>query len=532
MSRKNRTAFYALSILLCWVAAIEPGAAPALPGPAAGRVRRGEILEVRVRVEKAYENPYVQGGVMAKFVSPSGRIWEIGGFWDGGQNWGIRFSPDETGEWRYSARSRGHGFVQEGSFVCVPSEHRGVLRINPRYPYSFAYSDGTPFFWMGDTAWGALWDQVTLDDFKRYVDRRAAQHFNTIHMLTYEGRNEGGEPFLNGDRDRLNPAYYQSVDRKLEYLQAKDIGAGLCLTWAQDFLAYAPGQFERYIRYMVARYAAYRNIVWFVSGEFEEEKTSADYAQFGELLSMLDPYRHPVSIHTIDSSNEFAERSWLAYVMQQIREEDGGVPISQLLRDLGRRDVRVVNEVPTVTVAEADRLHACILQDRRYGKPVVNAEFGYEQYDGRTGLRNRVTPDAVRKLAWAIVTAGGYFTYGNEATYYKPWSLPQQELGGAEFMRHLYAFMTGTQFWKLEPHDELLDYGYCLAAPGEEYVIYLAQGREVRLRLDTAEGKFLGRWYDPRTGRFAQTIELWGKKRPLLRPPSADDWVLWIRRSN
>jgi hypothetical protein len=498
---------------------------------AADQIGRGEIFETAVVVDAAHGNPYVEGAVTAQFLSPSGQPWAIEGYWDSDRNWKVRFSPDETGAWQYTIRETAGKVLQQGSFTCIPSANRGVLRVNPRYPYSFAYADGTPFFWMGDTAWGALWDQVPLDDFKKYVDRRAAQNFNTIHMLTYEGRNEGGEPFLNGDRDRLNPVFYRSMDRKIEYLQEKEIGAGLCLTWSQDFLAYRPGQYERYIRYMVARYAAFRNIVWFVTGEFEEEKGPAEYAQFGELLSVVDPYQHPVSIHTVDSSNEFANRSWLSYVMQQIREQDGQVPIGELLKKLGRADVRIANDVPTGTIIEPDRLHASVLQDRRYGKPVVNAEFGYEQYDGRTGLRNRVTPDAVRKLAWAIVTAGGYFTYGSEATYYKPWSLPERELGGSDFMAHLYRLMKETQFWKLEPHDELLDYGYCLAVPGQEYVIYLAQGREFRLWLDGVRGTLYGRWYDPRTGEFQQTLQIPGQQRPVLRAPTSDDWVLWIRRS-
>ena len=51
-----------------------------------------------------------------------------------------------------------------------------------------------------------------------------------------------------------------------------------------------------------------------------------------------------------------------------------------------------------------------ITADRIYGKPVVNTENGYEYLPGQPTERNQVHhTDKVRRTAWRIVCAGGYF---------------------------------------------------------------------------------------------------------------------------
>src|SRR5687767_5225168 len=79
-----------------------------------------------------------------RFVSPTGRIKIINGFWDGGVNWKVRFSPDEKGGWVWesfcsdSANKSLHGL--KGQFDCIPNssdrdiyQHGAVVR--PRGSY-------------------------------------------------------------------------------------------------------------------------------------------------------------------------------------------------------------------------------------------------------------------------------------------------------------------------------------------------------------------------------------------------------------
>jgi hypothetical protein len=49
-----------------------------------------------------YPNPVQDVQFSVRYTSPSGDTITLPGFWDGGSTWRIRFSPDETGLWRYS----------------------------------------------------------------------------------------------------------------------------------------------------------------------------------------------------------------------------------------------------------------------------------------------------------------------------------------------------------------------------------------------------------------------------------------------
>jgi hypothetical protein len=56
---------------------------------------------------------------------------------------------------------------------------------------------------------------------------------------------------------------------------------------------------DRYLRYVVARLAAYRNVWWSLANEWDrfKMKKEADFERFGEIVAKRYPYRHLCSIH-------------------------------------------------------------------------------------------------------------------------------------------------------------------------------------------------------------------------------------------
>src|SRR5689334_4860083 len=56
----------------------------------------GELISDRDRV-----NPVQEVTLDVALTSPSGLRRRASGFWDGGNVWRVRFSPDEVGEWRF-----------------------------------------------------------------------------------------------------------------------------------------------------------------------------------------------------------------------------------------------------------------------------------------------------------------------------------------------------------------------------------------------------------------------------------------------
>jgi len=350
-------------------------------------VGKWEVFELTLTANSTYTNPYTDVTLTATFTSPTNNTIVMPGFWDGEQTWKVRMAPNEIGTWTYSTASdpTDSGLETSDTFECIALGKKGFIQVNPSDPYKFQYADGTPFFWMGETSWHLFSDHIDYDtEFKDYIDRRASQHFNNVHaILDVKCQlygHEVGEPFFEADHPAdwpnwINPDYFKNVDRKIEYIASKGMVMGLFLTWAQRFVQFSQAQFERYEKYAIARYAAY-NVYWVISGEYEEKATPGEYAHHGDFIDQLDPYNHPISIHTLDTcGDDFGDDSWLTYVMHQEGEKDSTITLQNLLNQLGRSDI-TPDYNPNVNIADGDYLYGFIEDDRTYSKPVVNAEFG------------------------------------------------------------------------------------------------------------------------------------------------------------
>ena len=64
---------------------------------------------------------------------------------------------------------------------------------------------------------------------------------------------------------------------------------------------------------------------------------------------------------------------------------------------------------------------------------------------------------------------------------------------------HMVDFFTSFEWWKTEPHDELVNNGaYCLAKPGEIYAVYLPKEGKVTVKLEP--GTYEATWFSAFTG--------------------------------
>jgi hypothetical protein len=121
-----------------------------------GTVGLYEKLELSVDLKATYTNPFEPDEVdlRAEFTSPSGRKWNVWGFYNPSgwaSLWMVRFSPTEEGRWRYVVTitdSKGTASSRTGSFTAAESAHHGFLRIAPNRRY-LQYADGTSFYGVG-----------------------------------------------------------------------------------------------------------------------------------------------------------------------------------------------------------------------------------------------------------------------------------------------------------------------------------------------------------------------------------------------
>jgi len=458
------------------------------------------VFELNADEAAAHPTPYTNVELYGEFRSPSASTFLMHGFWDGDRRFVVRITPTEPGRWDYRLTSnvaRLNG--QQGSFQAVPSDAKGFVAVaNVRH---FAYEkEGNawpePHLWMGDTSYRfAVLDRALFD---LMVTTRAAQKFNHIRGLVM-----GNLPGLDqafSDPDTPNPAYFRELDNRIRYMNERGIVADLVLAGDQNDLADrfpTRAQRERYVRYVVARYAP-MNITWQGVQEFEEyDNARALLREIGDLLKELDPYHHIRSTHTTASSSPLLDDGWMDYIAYQTSDE-------------------------ALTGIE----------HQLYGRPQVNTEFGYEDSGAGRSQDHHVDTDTFRKRLWRTTMDGVYPTYGNTGTYggrdFVP-SAKYLDAPGAQQMAHWYDFFDGTRYWELEPYFDV-DGGRALYLTGIEYIVYIENPGPVELLTEKKEYNVY--WFNPITGEYViPKKKKWKGERFAGEPPTLDhDWVLHLSR--
>ena len=89
---------------------------------------------------------------------------------------------------------------------------------------------------------------------------------------------------------------------------------------------------------------------------------------------------------------------------------------------------------------------------------------------------------------------------------------------------HIVDFFTSFEWWKTNPHDELVNNGnYCLADPGKTYAIYLPHAGKVTVQLQP--GTYRAEWFNATSGqRFPLTENVTGPSWNSPDPPDDSDW--------
>ncbi len=96
---------------------------------------------------------------------------------------------------------------------------------------------------------------------------------------------------------------------------------------------------------------------------------------------------------------------------------------------------------------------------------------------------------------------------------------------------HMVDFLTGFEWWKTEPHDELVDArNWCLAEPGQTYAVYLPNAGKVTVHL--LAGRYDAQWFDPQTGEIIPIGIAEGPAWTSPPAPGRNDWALLLRKAN
>jgi hypothetical protein len=498
-------------------------------------VAKWSVKEITLAARGTYA--YTDEGVTATFTGPSGIQKMVHGFWDGGSTWRIRFAPTREGAWSYTTTSSDAGLNgKTGGFTCVAPKagNHGFLRRDSNNRTSFVWDDGSRYFMWGQTYYDVMLNVQANGGWKTAVDNSLANGMNKIRFHVYPLRSYGsgiedttypqtipyGGTSSSPNRDQLNNSFWQGLDAYVKYLESKGVVADLIL-----FNTYVPqgalqwgtqAQDERFLRYALARYAAFHNVIWCVSNEWAVSGKAQSYIDIlGSIVRNDDPwiaegsFLRPLSVHqNTGVAFQFFGSNWPVHASVQFG-------------------------VRNKTYANGDEWsNASITSNLGHSMPVVNDEYGY--IGEKTPIN--LTRTQHRSCIWGIATSGGYGSAGD----YPRISTGNPEISGdwseaAEYgdIKRLVDFFTtkGIQYWRMSSQNALRTSGtrvYVLAESGQQYVIYAAVGGN--FSVDLAAGSYDAWRFDPRTGAETSLGTVAGGGSSPFEMPDSQDWVVRLAR--
>jgi len=524
--------------------AVAQGDSTALPQPRTWQRWGHELTSSR-----NYTNPYADVVLGVTFSGPENRTLRGYGFWDGGQTFRIRCAFPVPGTWHWqtdcSDSSNAGLHRQSGSIIVLPYSgdnplHRhGFLRVGDNRRY-VAFGDGTPFLWIGDTAW-AVPMRASSEEWEQYIADRASKHFTVIQVAPaseWAGSTDrqGQKPFMDKTCAQWNPTYWQSFESKIQ--RANESGLVVLLVGLMEPVSRYPKSSEAclFARNIVAR--LYGNFVVF-SPSFDSE---------------VMPLAHEVGRAARDATSV------------HLITQHPGTPWNQPTPTFSNQyyDEPDLDFVGVQTGHNGGHLDWCAhhaiewslhLYRHEPHKPVINLEAMYDAQ----GTNDWRAIDA-RSLAWRTWLSGAMgYTYGagdlppkvprgNGAIWkwvtdpekYDYWQKALQWESAFQ-MQYLHDFLARIEWWRLEPShalvlnqpDDIL-HRMVLAktATGDMAVAYLPDNEAVEIEMSPFPTRIAARWFDPVKGRYISVSgEIPSQGIHRFAPPAKGDWVLLLQRT-
>jgi hypothetical protein len=406
------------------------------------------------------------------------------------------------------------------------------------------YEDGTPFFYLGDTAW-ELFHRLNREEADLYLQTRARQGFTVIQAVVLAELDGlrvpnpyGHVPLHDLDPTKPNEDYFRHVDYIVDRAASLGLTVGMLPTWGDKWNLkwgkgpeiFTPENARAFGEFLGKRYRD-KPLIWILGGDRTVEtmrhvrilRAMADGLAAGDGGAHLRTF-HPQGQQT--SSLYFHCDEWLDFNMYQTGHTFD--------RDNWRSIGEDYRRTPT--------------------KPCMDAEPGYEDHPSGFKVENGwLDAYDVRKFAYWAVFAGAHgHTYGCHDVWQMwqpgrdpvtaartPWR-EAIELPGANQMRFVKDLLLARPYLTRIPDQSVLesDPGQgtdhlqaTRDSEGRYLLVYSASGQPFTLKLDKLAGRARAAWYDPRTGKSTDVGNVDNKGTHRFTPPTSgpgNDWVLTL----
>lgn len=389
----------------------------------------------------------------------------------------------------------------------------GKLKVSENKRF-LTFEDGTPFFYLGDTAW-ELFHRLSKEDAVKYLENRREKGFTVIQaviLAEQDGLNvpnmEGEKPLIGNDPAKINEAYFAHVDWVIKKAGEMGMFIGLLPTWGDKVdkqwgvgpVIFNPENARVYGKILGKRYKDFRNIIWINGGDRSGGGNNFPiWTALAEGIKSEDK-NHLMTYHPMgenSSSQWFHNEDWLDFNMMQTGHGQRSYAIYKrmLIPDYQRTPV----------------------------KPVFDGEPRYEDHPHAWKPKELGwfdDADVRQACYWDLFTGGFGHTYGCHAIWqmYTPDRQPvgfarnywydDIDLPGAWDMIHARKLIESRSFTDRIPFQQIIlnenmsETDYIVATRGENYVmVYIPTGLEATLDLNLCGwGKAKAWWYNCRTG--------------------------------
>jgi hypothetical protein len=529
-------------------------------------IPRNRVLDLRFTAINPHNTPdTLEFWVLIE--TPDGKTFKIQGFWVGKSDWRVRFAPEEIGHYSYTTictdTSDPGLHEQRGKFDVIdsapsnPLYAHGRLHVHPSKKF-LEHADGTPFFWLGDTWWMGLTARLHWpEEFQQLTADRVQKGFTVIQIVAglypdmppfdERGANEAGFPWSYSSTpdgglifDRINPDYFDLMDRRIAYLVESGLVPCIVGFWGYFLLKMGLPAAKKHWQYLIARYGAYP-VVWCIAGEAmmkyyldpnpskpQQKQLLNAWSQLTEFVKQRDPFHNPITIHPTQYGHRQLDQSKLLDINM-----------------LQTGHANILTQVKTI--ANTERM---VITARKESMPVVVGEVCYE------GIMETNHAEIQRCLFWATFLSGGVgFTYGANGI----WQMNRKErpfgpspygiswghtswddaakLPGSASVGIAKSILCRFKWWEFMPHPEWVkdNYVYCGGIAGEVRVCYLLTPKRIKLLRFDRHLQFVAYWINIKTG---DRIDI-GQITPDTHgtwlspsPPLHQDWILVVENHN
>lgn len=437
--------------------------------------------------------------------------------------------------------------------ASLSAQVKGPIQVSENQRF-LTQSDGSPFFWLADTAW-ELFHRTGREEAEYYLETRATQGFNVVQAVALaeiDGLNDpnsyGEKPFISIDPMVFNEKYWQHVDYIIDLAAEKGIHIALLPTWGDKIFKNSWGvgpeifneenAFE-FGKWIGRRYADRKNLIWVLGGDRNPRKDSKDIEIWSSMAKGISASAnkdnpilktfHPQPANPGGSSNWFHQEDWLDFNMHQT----GHCPNQPTYKLIGN-DYKLQPTKPTLDGEPLYEEHPNCFNAK---------ELGYSNAD-----------DIRRIIYWNVFAGAAGQTYGCHTVWQmytldrnpinaplKPWKI-SLELPMANQVKHLKNLMLSQAYFSRIPDPSMIlevqedDEHYVIAtrdSEGSFAMIYFPTGKSVEVDLSKLKmNELKGNWYDPRTGiTFPYTGEKLKNGKNSIKTPSngkGHDWVLVV----